>query len=348
MEERSKALVAGVALLLVVSAVAVAAAGALGRPSVRVVDAGDWGQVTERRTEVVTALHVDNPTPVGLSVGRVLDVRYRIHLNDVTVARGQSRQIRLQSGTTRLRVRSTVRNERLVPWWVRFVRADETIHLRAEGRATIDAPFVDRSYAFTPVNRTYLSNSTPFMTALERAAASTEGRYTRSLPYAPGPDGETTVGVVVENATASWGRVNRSHTTIRFRFRLHNPSRRVPVPATTDPVRMSVRANGVRLFSKQSASHTTSTISPDDLLRPGETETKTVTMTMPNDRVDEWFASHVRRGERSRVRTTVQLVVRTGPGREPIRIPKDGVHYTCHVQTALFVDDQRTETTCGE
>ena len=46
--------------------------GVLGAPSAGLEDRGDWGEVTDERTEIVTTLWVRNPNPIGVSLGERL------------------------------------------------------------------------------------------------------------------------------------------------------------------------------------------------------------------------------------------------------------------------------------
>jgi hypothetical protein len=83
------------------------------------------------------------------------------------------------------------------------------------------------------------------------------------------------------------------------------------------------------------------------VLLPGETKEAVYTVEMDNDRVGEWFRSHVRQGERTVVRTALTLSF--GVGNLTVDVPPENpVTYTCDFQTGIFVDDQQTETTCGE
>ena len=65
------------------------AAGFLGVPAVEQVD-NRFGDVNESVSEVETNLTIDNPNPVGASLGGVR-VNYSVAMNDVTMATGEKR-----------------------------------------------------------------------------------------------------------------------------------------------------------------------------------------------------------------------------------------------------------------
>ena len=65
-------------------------------------------------------------------------------------------------------------------------------------------------------------------------------------------------------------------------------------------------------------------------------------------KIDDWFRSHVERGERSTIEVRTSLAFESPRTGTTIRVPGDGpVTYTCEFQTAMLVDDQETATTCG-
>jgi len=331
--------------------------GVVGAPSVGVVDAGDWGDVDEERTEVVTTVWVRNPNPVGTAFGPGLTVEYDIAFNGVTVAVGDESGLAVPPGNTTMRFHTSLRNERIPEWWVAYVRANETLRVAADATVRADvgpSPAVSRTFER---NRTMLSDSRPVVDAVSGAVDRTHGRYTRTVDFgerAPsllesvGVDRDSvTVGYEVERGWASWGSVTENRTTMLVHLRVRNPGD-VPVPAAPAAVRASVDANGVRLFETDAEALSVRDLGPDEVLRPGETRTLTVAATMDNDRVDEWFTSHVRRGERSTVTARVRLLVDHPLTNATIRLPADGpATRDCSVRTALLVDDQTAGATCG-
>lgn len=337
----------GVVVLLVGLAgtgVLLFATGVAGIPSATVEDVGDWGEVTDERTEIVSTVRIDNPNPVGFSVSGLRAV-YAVELNGVAVATGHEEGLDVHPGANTIELRTYVDNAKLAPWWVAYVRANETIAVRASGEASVATPLGRQSFAVPAQHRTVLEDQTPIIDALSAAAAELEGTYTES---AAGPSGTVTVGYEVRDAYAEWGEVTRANTTVVYHVVVHNPGD-VAVPAVPDGVQFSVEMNGVELFEGGEEAMTARNAAADAVIRPGETREVVLAIRMDNEKIDDWFRSHVREGEHSSVRTSFRLVFRDETTGTTVRVPSgDAVTYTCEIQTGLLVDGQRTTTTCGE
>lgn len=365
-----------VAVLVVGGVVAAYYAGILGAPTAGVEDQGDWGDVSRDRVEIVTSLWVNNPNPIGIAAEGSVDVSYDLSLNGVALADGRKDGITIRAGNNSVETTTNLRSERIPEWWVAFVRNNETIPVRAQPGVTVEAGPVTVSPPLPTYNRTLLADSTPVIDGISGAVNEIEGNYTRTLSaqaardrFGPGrlPDDfgdrvfgdaaadDLTVGYEVRDASARWGPVDESQTTVYVTLDIHNPSEEVKMPAAPDRVGATVAMNDVELFEAQA--NDTSLDSPESLttiegsderfIAPNETEQVTYVVRMDNERVDEWFRSHVRRGERSEVRVEFQLVF--ADGSTTYRLPADSdVGYTCQLQTAILVDGQATETTCGQ
>jgi len=350
----------GVVVLVVVLLV-LAAVGVVGAPSTGLVDRGDWGTVTDERTEVITTVWVDNPNPVSATLGNTLSVDYEVGMNGVVLAEGDRSDLAVPPGNTTHQLRTDLLNDRLPEWWVAFVRANETVELAVDATLTVDTP-VAVSHDVT-IERTMMDDATPVISALSSSVNSTSGTYTRSVDAGsladsldlPDIGGDTTVtaGYEVQRGWATWESVEPSETTARLHLLVHNPGD-VPVPASPDGVAVTVDGNDVRLFEADSGAFTVRSVGPDAVIRPGETREVTMTVRMDNERVDEWFTSHVRADvgpgvEATTVSAGVQLVFEL-PGTDTrIRLPPDSpATYDCEFRTAILVDGRDASTTCGD
>ncbi|MEF8756827.1 MAG: LEA type 2 family protein [Halobacteriales archaeon] len=331
------------ALALALVVAGLYATGVVGTPSAGVADVGDWGEVTESETEIMTTLWVNNPNPVGASVD---DVRadYRVAMNDVTVAEGTKGGVEIAPGNNTVELRTYVRNERLRDWWVAYVRADETIRMRATGTVTVGTPLGDTEVRLPAQRRTMLEDRTPVISALSEAARDLEGTYTRGVALG---GQEVNAGYEIRNADARWGSVNRSETVVIVSYDVHNPGD-VPVPAVPDGVRADVSMNDVDMFSGGTGAASPRDVATDALIEPGETRTVSLAIRMDNGNVDDWFRSHVRNGERTDVDVRLRLRFTSERLGTTFDVPEVGPAVVdCDLQTAILVDDQTTSTSCG-
>lgn len=318
---------------------------AVGQPSGGVQDVGDWGNITEERTEIVTTLWVKNPNAIGLSSNN-LRATYQIQLNGVNLAEGNKDGIDIQSGNNTIQLSTYLRNNRIEDWWVNYISSNETINVRASGEVHIGDTV---TFGFPEQSRTLLENSTPVLTSLTNAARGLEGEYTKSESVGAGPTEEdVTVGYEIQRGWATWGTVNEDDTTVLFHLQIHNPGD-VPVPAVPDGLGVSVDMNDIRLFRAQEDAVSPRNVEQDEVIRPGETREVVLAVTMDNDKVDNWFTSHVRRGEYSNVTVQLQLVFNIDETGTTLRVPREGgITYQCELQTGILKDGQSTSTTCGD
>lgn len=331
----------GITVVLVVIVLVVAGflTGVLGVPSVAVDDPGDWGTVSEAETEVVTSINVSNPNPIGVTLGSGVTARYGVALNDVRLIEGQRDRVSIPSGQSTIELVSTVDNDRIVPWWREYVRADETIELAATGRVRVDA-IVGRTLTVGPYEQTLLADEQPVIDAFDAALSDLEGRYPSDSAISD------RVGYEIRDASASWASVSNETTTMDVTLQVSNPGS-VPVPLVPDGFRLDARANDVDLFSAQGDALSPKSVDGDALLRPGEQREVTYTVELDNERIDDWFRSHVEREERTELTVTPQLFFEVPQTGTRIAVPPDAAGYTCQFQTGLLVDGQETRTDCG-
>ncbi|PSQ32261.1 hypothetical protein BRD06_00315 [Halobacteriales archaeon QS_9_67_15] len=333
--------------------------GIIGAPAAGLVDRGDWGEVTDERTEIVTTVWVDNPNPIGVSLGDTVTAEYDIVLNDVLLAEGNKSDIEVPKGNSTTELRTDIINERLGQWWVRYVRANETVELDVNATMNVNT-VVSTSYDVHR-NQTMLNESTPVIDALSASVNETTGTYTESVSASEVDDSlsgdalsdsdTVTVGYEVRRGWATWDEVSESETTVEFHMLVHNPGD-VPVPAAPDGIGVSVDMNDVRTFEAESGELSTESASGDEVIEPGETEEVTYTVTMDNDKVDDWFTSHVREEagpgqEATAVTAQFQVVFGNPVTGGEFRFPQDSpVTYDCDFQTDILVDGQNSTSTC--
>jgi len=350
--------VVAVVLLLAITVVVAYLLGIIGLPSAELVDRGDWGNVTENRTEVITTVRVNNDNPFPISLGDGLSASYRVAFNDVQLATGEKSSLSVPKGNSTIQLRTFVQNDKLPAWWVEFVRANETIGMDINGTITVNlGPSVSQSIQ---KEQTALTGSTPIITALSQAANGTTGTYTESVDTGEVADGtvidgtasedaqRVTVGYEIREGSAAWGEVTEDETTVRFAFEVHNPGD-VPVPAVPEGLGAEVKMNDVEMFQGDSGTLAPESVDSDAVIQPGKTKTVVFTVDMDNEKIDEWFTSHVRRDEQTTIETQFNLEFGVDATNSTFSVPEDSpAIYDCDLQTAILVDNQTTETDCGE
>lgn len=312
--------------------------GIIGLPSVGVEDPGDWGNSTANSTEIVTTLNVNNPNPIGVTISSGFSAEYQVALNDVELVSGSRDSISIPKGESTITLRSTLDNEQLTPWWVAFVRNNETIEMRATGSADIDA-LVSKTIDFPAFEQTLLADQRPVVDSFDGAVSEMEGAYTADA-------GLASAGYEIRNASAAWGEVTEPTSNMTLTFEIHNPGD-VPVPLVPDGFRLNATGNDVPLFTAGRDALTPQNVSPDAMLAPGETRTVVYTVSMSNENIDEWFVSHVQNNEQTQFVIEPKMEFAVPELDVGITVPQDGPGYSCALQTGILVDNQTTQTNCG-
>lgn len=264
--------------VLLVATLALAAGCAdtssLGAPEVRGVSSS-WGEVTTDTAEVVTTVRVHNPNPVAIPL---TDVETELLLNDVRLGEGSAESAEMPANTTSDVVISTeIRNEKIRDWWVTHVRNDERSTLRLNGSLVFDLTIDELRH---PVERTR-----PVETDI---LGSLEADRPREISTGP-------LSLTLQSVDSRWGTVTRETTEIRTRATVRNDN---PLPVPLTNLRYTVDMNGVRMAEGTTRDEVTLDPDAETLLR--------IDTELRNDRIDDWWTSHLRNDEHTDVTATLE------------------------------------------
>ncbi|SFL11351.1 LEA14-like dessication related protein [Halogranum rubrum] len=296
-----------VVVLLVGTLGGAVALGAVGTPSVSGVE-NRFGGVNETSTVIESDLHVSNPNPLGVALGG-LSADYAVSMNGVEMAHGVKSGVDIDRGNSTLPFSTTMDNERIPAWWVSHIRNGESTTLTVD--ASVHSSLLDYSFGAPKVERTV-------ETDLISAFNSTETRPVNAdAPVVSDPV------LYVNETSAQWGEVNESVTPIDMDFTMYNP-KAFPVPVSE--IGYTITMNDVTVGNGTSAQ---GYVIPAGGQRTVETRT-----LVENERLDEWWVTHLERNQRTDLEIDFYAKVRvTG---ETIRIPLDEMTYTETIETDMF------------
>ncbi|MFP4627801.1 MAG: LEA type 2 family protein [Halobacteriales archaeon] len=319
------AAVAGLVLMLAI----LLALGVLGAPSIASMD-NAWGEVDDDRVEVLTALEVDNPNPVGLGYA-VSSANYTIHMNDVGLATGGTDDLDLPRGRSTVDLSTDVHTERIPPWWASHLQHGETSDLRIDAEVGAHLGPISSSPSITHTDTV----ETDLIGTIDAGLEEMEGEHR-------GPEigiGSATVQprVDVRDTAARWGPVTREQTALLLDVSVHNPNDYpIPTPAFVGDLTFNEVAVGEWAADEVELTNG----SRDATIGPGETEALTFSVTIDNDRLGEWFPTHVDRDERTSVRLAGQLAFELNG--HVVTVPPEGDALVCtfDLRTAILVDQR--------
>ncbi len=300
--------VVGTLLVLVGSLGAAFALGAVGVPAVAGVD-NRFAGVNETTTVVETEITVDNPNPVGLALDDVR-VDYAVRLNDVAIANGSAAGVSVDAGESTLRFSTAMANERIPAWWVSHVRNGEHTTMRVD--ANVTSGLLGRSVEVTPVER-------PVETDVLSAFNSTETRPVNAdSPLVDDPV------LYVNETSASWGDVSSATTPIEMAFVVYNPK---PAPYTITQIRYAITMNDVAVGEGSTER--------EYVVPPHTERTLEATTAIQNDRLDDWWVTHLENDQVTDLRIEFSATVEL-PGGATVEVPLDALTYTETIETDFF------------
>lgn len=263
-----------------------------------------WGSVTDDSTEIESSITVDNPNPVG--VPGVLDVDYEATLNDVTVAEGTKEGVSFRPGETELDLDAEFDNEKMIDWWVSHVNNDERTDVSVTGG--VSAPFgVSKEFSF--MDRTLRTNVLEGMTG-------SVGRVIRLRGQRVGE---------VLRTEATFGEADGDETPVKLTMTVRNDIDR---PVTLRNMNYYIGFNDIEMMEGDGDAPESHTI-------PANSRRQiTFTLTIDSQKIDEWWATHVERGERTEVRTAGNVVVEVAGNTDVM--PIESIDSVTEITTAFF------------
>lgn len=254
-----------VAVVVIIAALAAVLVAAYDQPRVDSIES-EFGEVDDDEAEVHTTVVVDNPNDQALPGG--IDLGYTVALNDVEVATGQQRGVRIQPGQNTIETTARFDNSKIPAWWVTHVNNGERTAMTTRARV---------GFAGLPVG--------PRLPG-ERQEITTD------LLGPLGEDEESTVKLgdsdvlVVGQQDAEWREADAETTPLEFSTELENVHDR---PVRLDGTVYEMRMNGVVVGEGET----------DDgiELDPGESRTFHVAAAIDTPKMQEWWVAHLRNGE---------------------------------------------------
>ncbi|MFB6311516.1 MAG: LEA type 2 family protein, partial [Salinirussus sp.] len=290
--------------------------GVLGAPTVEEVR-NEFAAVNESTTTIDTNLTVDNPNPIGVSIGG-LGVNYTILMNEVPMAYGDKHGLSIGTGNSTVPFRSYLANDRIPQWWYTHVSGGEVTDV------VIDVA----------LSHSLLGGQSVSLTQSEQVETDIIGQFNDSTTRpidadAPGVSDP----VLYLNRTAAWygENLSRDQTPIEMAFTVYNPK---PYPYTVTEVGYEIRMNGI-LVGEGSSDR-------GYAIPPGSTRTLDATTVLLNGRLDEWWVSHLERDQVTNL--TIDTYVVIDPDASDVlggtvpafRIDSDAFDYQTRIETDIF------------
>ncbi len=247
----------------------------VGKPEIRSVS-NEWGTVTTSTTEIITKIDVYNPNPFPIPLK---DILTEIYMNDVKMGEGSALKAEIKpSSESTIIISTKLDNSKIPEWWVSHIKNGERSMLIVKGYLVFDLKIMEFKYPFEMSNE---------MKTNILAELST------NIPQ-KGP-----ISLTIESTRTYWGNVNEEYTEIITVAKVRNDNT-IPIPVTG--FQYLVEMNGIKVGEGRSEVNA--------VIPPKSDATLTFITKLDNKKLDEWWVSHIKNGERTTVRILLQPIVK--------------------------------------
>jgi LEA14-like dessication related protein len=271
-----------------------------------------WGAVREDTTEVVTTVSIDNPNGEAYTDLLTLTVDQRTRIGEVVVAENTSRVDELPTGVGNVTVTAPKQHSTVPRWWASHVNNGERSRVRTTVTGVADVGLTTLPVALPDRNGTVETDVAAQLSSDEPSAVEQDGR---------------TVATVVET-DAEWASATPERGEITMRVTVRNEQTLSSL--NIRDVNYTVALNEVRLADRRELDRTFE-------IPPGTTRTLEFTVVLDHTKMAEWWPTHVRNGERSRLDTRAHATVEAGGRSE--RVAFDFLGSNEVIETDVLADD---------
>lgn len=269
----------------------------------------EFGNVTEESTDVETEVVVTNPNNQSFPGAASLD--YRIYMNSVRVSDGSEGGIGLKPGRNVVNFTAQLDNGKIPAWWVTHVNNDERTVVSTQARVGV----AGLGASLPPQNR---SIETDLLGAFTNDSSSTVAIADREI-------------MTVSNQRAEWGAADAEETPIAFSVDLSNVHDR---DVRLDGTEYRIVMNNVTVGEGRT--------NDSIVLEPGEAETFTANAALDSPKMEQWWVTHLRDDQTTRLRVEVFGLVRDDG--ELKRVPLNVFDRRIRIETD-FLGDEPTQVT---
>jgi len=181
------------------------------------------------------------------------------------------------SSESTLIISTKIENGRIPEWWISHIKNGEKSTMNLKGYLVFDLKVTEFRYPFE------LSNS--IETDILSGISSNALQKVNVGPFA----------LTIKSISSHWGRVEEGYTEILTLAKIYNDNL-VPLPLTK--FKYLVEMNGVKLAEGSSNIAT--------VIQARSEATITLVTKLDNKMLDEWWVSHLKNGERTRVKIVLQ------------------------------------------
>jgi LEA14-like dessication related protein len=269
-----------------------------------------FGTVNESTTVIETNVTVNNPNPIGISLGGV-SLNYTVDMNEVRMASGDKKGVSVGTGNSTVTLTTLMDNNQIPAWWASHIQNGE--------QTTVDVAATVKSSTLGQSVSTSLPSRTISTDLLSGFNSSETREVNAEQPLVSDPV------MYINETSASWGETTRTETPTTMEFVVYNPK---SYPITVSEVGYNVTMAGVDMGEGAT----------DDpiVVQPQSSETIDANVVIDNTNLDRWWVEHLRNDQSSTLRIT--FYAEASAGGQTIRLPLDAFTHEEDIETDIFGD----------
>lgn len=238
-----------------------------------------WGNVTYDSTEIIADVSVYNPSPIPITLKKVT---FTLYMNNIKMVTGSSEgAVNLASfQETVVRLVGTLNNSGIPDWFISHLKNGERTDVRLSGKVTFDLKLMELTRPFEQT----LNITTSLLAGMNTNQAET-------LRIGP-------VELTLKSLTSSWGKIAPEEIEINHKAVIYNPN---PYPIPITKLEYEIYMNNIRMGGG-------TTYNP--VILGAEKDTVILFTTVLDDSLlDEWWISHIKNGEKTRITIEIYSVI---------------------------------------
>ena len=267
-----------VILLFLITSLLLGCVQELGKPEIRGIS-HRWGNVTPSTTEIITKIKVYNPNPIPLPLK---DILIEVYMNNIKMGEGSALKAEIKAKSeSEIIISTKLENDKIPEWWITHIRNGEKSTINIRGYLIFDLKVIEFKY---PIELSNLVETNIL------AGLSLDKPHKVNV----GP-----ITLVIKSVKSYWGDVDENYTEIITLAKIYNDNL-IPVPIVK--FHYLVEMNGIKLAEGTNAVET--------IIKPKSEETITFVTKIDNSLLDKWWVSHIKNGERTKVKIILEPVIK--------------------------------------
>jgi LEA14-like dessication related protein len=281
----------------------------LGKPTVTGITQ-DLGEFTATKSEILTGVVMKNPNPVPIPLE---SIEADVFMNGIKIGEISSvgkTEIEASQESI-LRLSTKIDNHKIQDWWVSHIKNGERTNVSVRGNLIFDLGLTKHEYPLEFES----SLKTDILSDSCLASEGSEGRSAASAL------------LTVMDADSLFGAVTADETEIITTVILNNEG---DIPILLAGYDYEIVMNEMKLGEGR--------VATNDILAPDSAVTISLITPLQNDKISDWWVSHLKNGERTELKLKIQPVVEVKGKRYEYTMIEEETEFTTSILSGLSED----------